>query len=183
MKHSTFLIVTAGALALAACGKQTATTDQASMDATMAAIDATPMASAGQTFANTAAASDSFEIQSSRLAADHAASAKVKTFAGQMIKAHTKSTADLMSAAAAATPAIVPDPALSSAQQQTLDDLSSKNGADFDKAYAAAQVDAHQAALDGLRGYADNGDVASLKAFAGKVAPIVAAHLNMAKGL
>jgi putative membrane protein len=139
--------------------------------------------SPGQTFADTAAASDAFEIETSKLAATKAQSAKVKRFAEQMIKAHTDSTAKLKTAASAASPAIAPNAQLSPAQQQTLDALAGKSGADFDTAYAKAQVDAHQMALDALKAYANTGDVPSLKTFAGQVVPVVTAHLNMAKGL
>ncbi|RVT39633.1 DUF4142 domain-containing protein [Sphingobium algorifonticola] len=100
-----------------------------------------------------------------------------------MIKAHTDSTAKLKTAAAGATPAITPDAQLSPAQQQTLNDLQAKSGAGFDTAYARAQVDAHQAALDALKAYSGSGEVASLKSFATGLVPTVTAHLNMAKGL
>ena len=42
-----------------------------------------------QAFANAAASSDRFEIESSRMAATSAQSASVKSFARQMITAHT----------------------------------------------------------------------------------------------
>ena len=101
----------------------------------------------------------------------------------QMVKAHTDSTAKLKTAAAAASPAIMPEPQLTGEQQQTLTDLGGKSGADFDTAYAKVQVDAHQMTLDTVKAYSANGDVAPLKAFATTLTPIVAAHLNMAKAL
>jgi putative membrane protein len=155
-------------------------------DTTIAASDTAPTpaaVSAGQAFANAAAASDAFEIQTSRLAATKASSAKVKRFAEQMIKAHTDSTAKLQTAATAASPAITPDPTLTPAQQQTLDALSAKSGADFDRAYADAQRSGHQATLDALKAYAASGDVPSLKSFATSLVPTVTAHLNLAKSL
>ena len=130
-----------------------------------------------------AAASDMFETESSRLAASKAASSDVKQFAEQMIKAQSESTAKLATAAAAATPAITPLGDMTDMQRQTLSDLAGKSGADFDTAYAKAQVDAHQATLDALKAYSVNGDVASLKTFATQMAPVVTAHLNMAKAL
>ena len=80
-------------------------------------------------------------------------------------------------------PAITPDDTLSAEQQSTLDTLKAAKGADFDTAYAAAQVDAHQKALDALKGYSASGDNAALKSFADGLIPTVTAHLNMAKGL
>lgn len=182
----------AAALALASCGSKTensstteATTVAANTDGTMANdTGLAPAASAGQTFANAAAASDAFEIASSQLADSQGASTKTKKFAADMTKAHTDSSAKLKTAAGAAVPAIMPVPSLNAEQQRSLDALKGLNGADFDKAYAAAQVDAHQKTLDALKANAGNNDVPqSLRDFATKLIPIVTAHLNMAKSL
>lgn len=181
----------AAALALAGCGSKTetsstdTTTVTANSDGTMANHMAiVPAASAGQTFANAAAASDAFEIATSQLADAQGASAKTKKFAADMIKAHTESTAKLKAAASAATPAIIPDTTLTAEQQQVLDSLKGVKGADFDKAYATAQVDAHQKTLDALKANAgDNAVPQSLRDFATKLIPTVTAHLNMAKSL
>jgi putative membrane protein len=187
MKHSILAAVSIAALALSACGSNTApdadaTPTAAATDDMAMAPDATA-ASSGQMFANTAATSDMFEIESSRLAATKASSAQVKSFAQEMIKAHTDASAKLTTAAGAATPAITPAPAMSAMQQQAMADLNAKTGADFDAAYIKAQTDGHQMTLDALKAYAASGDVASLKAFATEMVPIVTAHLNMAKGL
>ncbi|HWU94559.1 MAG TPA: DUF4142 domain-containing protein [Sphingomonas sp.] len=180
------------ALALAGCGSKTETTTTTDSTTVATNTDGTmandmamaPAASAGQTFANAAAASDAFEIATSQLADSQGASAKTKKFAADMIKAHTDSTAKLKTAASAATPALVPDPMLTAEQQQTLDSLKSLKGADFDKAYAAAQVDAHQKTLDALKVNAGSNDVPQqLRDFATGLIPTVTAHLNMAKSL
>jgi putative membrane protein len=192
MKHSVFLAVSCAALALAGCKKTDTPSDAgASAAATDSAIPADDTsapasdvaANPDQAFADAAAASDAFEIQSSKLAETKAKSAKVKSFAAQMIKAHTDSTAKLKSAASSASPAITPQPQLTPVQQQTLDSLSAASGADFDTAYAKAQVDAHQMTLDKLKTYSASGNQASLKSFATTLIPIVTAHLNMAKAL
>lgn len=143
----------------------------------------TPAASPDQAFANTAAASDAFEIQSSQLAATNASSSGVKSFAKRMIDAHTGSTAKLKTAAASASPAITPVPALTADQQQKLDQLKSQTGAAFDSAYIDDQVAAHQATLDALRSYSSSGGVPALKSFATQMIPTVTAHLNSAKAL
>ena len=178
--------VAAIALSTAACGKKDDANDNVAADpgivagASNAATPATTPASAGQSFADAAAASDTFEIESSRLAASKAGAAKVKRFAEQMIKAHTDSTAKLKTAAAGFA-GDYPGPALTAATGQL--ESCAKSGADFDQAYGAAQVDAHQTTLDALKAYSANGEVASLKAFATELVPIVTGHLNMAKGL
>ncbi|HEY0312586.1 MAG TPA: DUF4142 domain-containing protein [Allosphingosinicella sp.] len=202
MRHSTLALLSAATLALGACGHKSddASTNSdataTNMDVTEVggnvgtgnagagnAVGSTPMATGGQGFANTAAASDAFEIASSQLAKTAAKAPAVKAFAAHMIEAHTASTASLKTAAAGANPPITPDPTLSPDQQQMLDGLKGKTGADFDKAYADVQVTAHQKTLDALKSYSANGDVPQLKALATKMIPTVTAHLNTAKGL
>jgi len=177
-------------LALAACGKHEATGNAAN-DVNMSATADTgtvsngeaPLPSSAQGFANAAAASDRFEIESSKLATTAASSGAVKSFAVKMIAAHTASTAKLKATAGGLSPAITPDDTLSPEQQSALDSLKGPTGADFDSAYAAAQVDAHQKALDALNNYAASGDNQALKDFAKGMVPTVVAHLNMANGL
>lgn len=199
MFKRTVMIVSASALALAACGQKTdtantadaglATNDTAAFDAGNAGVAATDNTTAatpatgGQVFANSAAASDAFEIATSRLALENSSSAAVKKYANQMITAHTASTDKLKTTTAGLTPAITPDPKLNAEQQTILDSLKTKKGAEFDTAYIAAQQSGHQQTLDVLRGYAATGDVPALKTFASGLVPTVAAHLNMAKGL
>jgi putative membrane protein len=149
--------------------------------ANSAAATASPLTAQG--FAHAAAASDHFEIESSRLAEASASSAAVKKFAAKMITDHTKSTAKLKSTTAAMSPAVTVDDTLTPEQQQMLDSLKGLKGAEFDTAYAAAQVDAHQKTLDALKNYAASGDNAQLKSFANDIIPTVTAHLNLAKGL
>ena len=72
---------------------------------------------------------------------------------------------------------------LSADMQSKLDDLNKADAKDFDKKYADGQVDAHQAALNLLQRYAQDGDTPAIKAFAAATAPKVQEHLNMAEGL
>ncbi|MDR6145018.1 putative membrane protein [Sphingomonas sp. SORGH_AS870] len=189
MTIRTTLIATTALLALAGCGKKQDATPADTTNSVAAAnqLDAatpTPAAvSASQSFVNTAAASDAFEIESSKLALTNGASASVKSYARKMIEAHTASTAKLKATTATLSPALTPDPALNAEQQQTIDQLKSLNGAAFDQAYIAAQAAGHQQTLDALKAYAATGDVPQLKTFANGLIPTVAAHLNMVKGL
>lgn len=191
MKLRIVTTATAAMISLSACSHKQAATDNgaaadngtASSEAAATNAAAAPAVSAAQAFANTAAASDAFEIQSSQLAATNGSSKSVKAFAQRMITAHTASTAKLKAAAGSASPAIVPDATLTADQQQKLADLKSKFGAAFDSAYVDDQIAAHQAALDGLRSYSASGDVPALKDFATQLIPTITAHLNAAKGL
>jgi putative membrane protein len=193
MKTKLLILFSGSLLTLAACGKHDAdnsaagdniaVTDNMAVDNIGAANDTAASPLNAQGFANAAAASDRFEIESSQLAATNGTSAAVKKFATQMIAAHTASTAKLKSTLATQTPAITPDDTLNPEQQATLDSLKGQTGAAFDSAYAAAQVDAHTKALDALKNYSASGDNEALKDFADGLIPTVTSHLNLAKGL
>ncbi len=181
------IITAAAVVALAGCGRSNEA-GQANTMTTNTEVDETNVpgtpsvtASGAQSFTNVAAASDAFEIETSRLALANGASAAVKSYANKMIEAHTTSTAKLKTAAAGVTPAITPDPALNAEQQQKLDQLKTLNGAAFDQAYKTEQAAGHQQTLDALKAYAATGDAPQLKTFANEMIPIVTAHLNMAK--
>ena len=193
MKIKSLALLSAATLALAGCGQKADTSNVSTNTMTVSETDAvndtdamndTAMApAAGQTFANTAASSDAFEIATSKAALATSKSASIKKFAQEMIDAHTKSTAKLKTVAAGLSPAITPDPTLTPDQQQKLDAMSKLTGADFDKAYIDAQTAGHQQTLDALKVYATGGDVPALKTFASGLVPTVTAHLNMAKSL
>lgn len=181
-------------LSLAACHQKTEEASAAGDNAPVATavpLDATNLADngatatamGGQAFANMTAASDAFEIETSKLAAGSAASAPVKKFAAQMIAAHETSTAKLKALTATLSPPLTPDPALNPEQQQQLKELGLENGDAFDRLYATDQQAAHEKTLAGLQSYAATGDVPELKTFAAGLVPTVAAHLNMAKSL
>jgi len=192
MKTNIYLASAAAlTLALGACGSNTAQENTAGSamenltsapedDMANMAMAATPTTAAE--FANMAAASDAYEIQSSQMAATKAGAAGVKTFAAMLVKDHQKSTADLKAAAGKASPAVMPAPTMNAEQQTNLDALkAAANGADFDRLYLAQQVPAHEKALAMLQGYATGGDTPAIKDFASKTAPAVQKHLEEAR--
>ena len=134
-------------------------------------------------FVNAAAASDRFEIESSKLAQASGSSAAIKSFAQQMITGHTASTAKLKSTIAGMSPPLTPDDTLNAEQQALMAGLQGKTGAELDAAYKEAQVTAHQKTLDALNAYASGGDNPKLVELAKGMIPTVTAHLNLAKGL
>ena len=176
------------ALSVAACGQKSDETKGAATPAEQAATpDANPSATVptpsdetkAATFVEKAAASDLFEIEAAKLAAKRSTNAQVKKFAAMMEKAHTKTTEDLKAAIAASGAALTPPTALPADLQDKLDDLNKADDKDFDKTYADDQVDVHQAALNLMQRYAQDGDTPAIKAFAAATAPKVQEHLNM----
>jgi putative membrane protein len=186
------LLAGACALALAACNKApdeqkgaaTPAEQAATPDAHPAATVPTPSNEAVATdFVPKAAASDMFEIAISKQAVARSSNPEVVAFARKMIAAHTKSTAALKKALADSSSTIAPPAALPDDLQGKVDDLTKADAKDFDKKFADDQEDAHQAALNLLQRYAQDGDVPAIKAFAAETAPVVEEHLQMAKGL
>ena len=191
-RHLIIASAAVAALSLAACGQKSDETKGAATPAEQAATpDANPAATVptpadetkADVFAMKAADSDMFEIEAAKLAQTRSANASIKKFAATMEKAHKATSEELKSAVAASGAAITLPTTLSADMQGKLDDLTKADAKDFDKKYADAMVDAHQAALNLLQRYAQDGDTAAIKAFAAATAPKVQDHLNMAEGL
>jgi putative membrane protein len=131
-------------------------------------------------FVKEAAVGDIFEIQSSQLAAQRANEA-TKAFASQMITDHQKTANELKSMVQSGKADIPLD--LDSSHQKMLDKLKGLNGADFTKQYCKDQVSAHKDAVSLFKRYAEGGDDAALKDWAGKTLPDLERHLEMAQNL
>jgi putative membrane protein len=123
-----------------------------------------------------AGASDLYEIQSSQLAAQQAASPEVKSFAKMMITHHTMTTKQVTTAARASGLAPQP-PMLEPMQADMIAQLQPLSGAAFDSAYVAQQKTAHAMALNLHQTYATSGDKRPLQAAAKKAVPIVKRHI------
>lgn len=179
--------------ALAACGQAdrnessatdlnaVATNDTGTMD-NMATTDTAMAPATAAEFAAAAAASDLFEIESSRMAQSQAASAEVKDFAAMLVQDHSKSTAELKTIASKDNITLSP-PTLRPDMQSKIDALKSAKGEAFDTLYLSQQVPAHEEALKLHQGYAASGDNASLKAFASKTSTVVSKHLDEARAM
>jgi putative membrane protein len=192
-RHLILCAAALGALSLAACdSSQNAAPEggpgqtdavNAAQDAAGAAVGAAagPMAAmTTDSFVGAAAVSDMFEVEAGKLASAQGKSADVKAFGKMMVDAHTKTTAELKPLATAAN--ITPPAEMDERRKGFLDNLKAA-GADFDKVYLEQQVAAHEEALSLMKGYADGGDNAGIKAFAAKTAPAVEEHLNHARSL
>ncbi len=192
IKH---MLASAALAALAACGQgsdtaETNVSDNLALENTMDGTDnmmagaaGAAMPANGQEYAAMAAASDMYEIESARLAADKAQNADIKALAQMIRTDHEKSTADLKAAAGQAQPAITVTPQMNPEQQGMIQALQSATAADFDRTYLDQQVQAHEKGLAMVQGYAQNGDVDSLKQHASTVAAPIQKHLQRAREL
>lgn len=169
-------------------GSEMSASGQVGMGMAMAAVDtsgaviaAAPIAVAPKTdlnareFAMKAAASDLFEIESSRVALERSQSGAVRRYAQMMIDHHTMTTQQL-----SATVRNLPAPQLEEHQRDMLADLRAAPADQFDATYMRQQLASHMSALSVHGGYVKTGDEAALRRLAGQATPIVASHLETA---
>jgi putative membrane protein len=176
-------LMAAGALALVACGQQAAKTETAEAPAAQAPVAPLPQpAMTDAEFIQAAAAASAFEIQSSELAAAHAARRDVKDYATTMMRDHRAATQELTTLTSANNLA-APTPMLSAMQAATLESLRGKTGEAFDAAYLDAQVAAHQSAVQAFESYAAGAAAGPLRDWANATLPKLREHLSSAQQL
>jgi putative membrane protein len=181
-----FYVVTisAAVFALQGCGSgsgsATDTSDTSAMAPdSMAATDTTALKvdQMDIDFAGKAAVGGMAEVEFGKLAQEKSSNAKVKEFAAMMVADHGKANGELMSIAASKN--ITLPAGLDEEHLKKLEELKSKSGAAFEKAYVAAMVEGHQKTLALMQDGAAHCKDSSLKTFAEKTAPVVKAHLDM----
>uniref|UniRef100_B8HVN4 Outer membrane protein n=1 Tax=Cyanothece sp. (strain PCC 7425 / ATCC 29141) TaxID=395961 RepID=B8HVN4_CYAP4 len=136
---------------------------------------------ADQQFMIQAAQSDQFEIQSSQLALKRGSSPAVKDYAQRMIKEHTNSSQQLQQIAKQYGVTLPKD--VGAENQPVLEKLSQLSGAEFDRSYMQAQVQAHAKTESRFKQYLQQGQNPQLKNFANQVLPVITAHLNTAQSM
>ncbi len=132
-------------------------------------------------FIKEATLSDMMEIQSAKVA-QQKGNAADKSFAEQMIADHTKTSSELKSMVPADKKSAMPT-ALDDSSQKKLDKLRDAKPEDFAGQYDPMQVSAHKDAVSLFERYANGGDDAKLKDWAGKTLPALRHHLEMAQAL
>ena len=117
------------------------------------------------------------EVELGRLASQKASNAEVKAFANRMIEDHGKSNAELSRIAGADAPKPPADKLAPPAK------LTTATGADFDRAYMAEMVSAHQNTVALFEKQSRDGQDEALKRFATEKLPTVRDHLEKARQL
>ena len=133
------------------------------------------------TFVTEAAADGTAEVEHGRLATQNASSADVKQFGQHMVDDHSKANTELKSIASQKQITIPAE--LTGKHKAMQDKLSKLKGAEFDKAYMAHMVTAHQQAVNLFEREVKTGKDAELKAWAQKTLPNLQEHLKMARDI
>jgi putative membrane protein len=132
-------------------------------------------------FIKEAATSDMLEIEAGKIA-EQKGNATEKTFAGQMITDHTKTSSELKSMVSGDMAAAIPT-ALDDSSQKKLAKLRDARADNFASEYDPMQVSAHKDAVSLFERYAKGGDDPKLKDWAGKTLPTLQHHLEMAQDM
>lgn len=136
-------------------------------------------------FVESAAISDRYEIESSRVALDRTHNPTVREAAQKMIDDHTATSTKLATAVRQSPK--VDDAAmpggLDKRRQKMIDHLQEAPGDEFDRTWLKQQVMAHEEATRLMHHYRDEGDCQVLRSFATEVAPVIDGHLDHMKRL
>ncbi|MCE6949552.1 DUF4142 domain-containing protein [Cereibacter sphaeroides] len=132
-------------------------------------------------FAQKAAVSNMFEIQSSQVALEKGVEGEVADFAQRMVDDHT-AAGERMKAAASEAGVEVPAE-LDAEHQAKLESLQAAQGADLMRAYVDAQMQGHEQAVQLFEGFSTGGPDGPLKDFAGETLPTLHDHAEMIRGI
>ncbi len=140
-------------------------------------------ASTADSFAQQAAASGLFEVESSRLAMDRSNQDGIRAFARQMVQDHTTGNQRLMALARAN--GSNPAPMMTGQQEQMITQLQPLSGRDFDRQYLVNQILAHQETIrlyEAARTSSDPG-MQPYREYAAQSLPMLEQHLQHAQAL
>jgi putative membrane protein len=159
--------------------KDPGTTNRTASDAQQMQGKASKMT---QSFTMAAASGNTLEVETSRIALQKSDNQDIKSFAQMMIDDHTK-VGEAMKTTLQKAGLPAPADKLTPKHQDTVDKLKQAGQGKFDGQYVAAQIKAHDEAVDLFSKYAKNGDNADLKQFAEATLPSLQKHKTAAEDL
>lgn len=165
------------------CNSNTSTTKETnSVDSAQAVNEAAaPVDQESSDFAVKAASGGMMEVELGNTAQQKASNQRVKDFGAMMVKDHSLANDELKTLASNKN--ITVPATLGEDHQKHVDELGSKSGADFDKAYIDLMVKDHKEDVDMFEKASNNLKDPDLKAFAAKALPILKTHLDSAKAV
>ena len=119
------------------------------------------------------------EVNMGNMASSKATNAEVKKFGDRMVTDHSKANDELKQLASTKGVSLPTD--VAEEHKKAMDEMSAKNGKDFDKAYMDDMVKDHEKDVAEFEKASKNAKDADLKAWATKTLPTLQEHLRMAK--
>ena len=158
----------------------TTASDTSGTTSTMGTAAATSsMDPADTDFMTKAAQGGMSEVNMGNVASSKATNADVKKFGDRMVTDHSKANDELKQLASTKGVTLPAD--VNDEQKKTMDEISAKNGKDFDKAYMDDMVKDHEKYVSEFEKASKNAKDADLKAWVTKTLPTLQEHLKMAK--
>ena len=130
---------------------------------------------------NKAADAGMHEVEMGQLAQQKASNPRVKAFGQMMVNDHSKANDELKSIAARKNFQL-PN-STSPKHQDHKNDVTSKSGADFDKAYMKMMVDGHNEVIDQFEKASKDATDPDVKNFAAQKLPTLKMHLDSAQAI
>ena len=121
------------------------------------------------------------EIEMGKIASQKAQNAEIKKFAQMMVTEHTKASNELKSIAAKQKLTLPTE--IGPRHKSTIDELNRLAGADFDREYVQAMVDAHEADVQLFEDQSEDDADQLARAFAAKTLPVLRKHLETIKNI
>ena len=141
------------------------------------AVDALP----DSRFVGWAQTFNDYEIAAGRMALAKSTNEIMRGFATRMIAEHSEAAELLQKARQEAGVSYAPDPANPPNTTAVLQRLNAAQGAEFDTAYANAELASHSYAVDQLGAYSQNGDNGALRRYAQAMFPKAKEQFEAAK--
>ncbi|MBO9632047.1 MAG: DUF4142 domain-containing protein [Chitinophagaceae bacterium] len=154
---------------------------QPNTSTTAPAIDNTPLDKNSSAFASEAASGGMMEVTLGQLAEQKASSPRVKAFGVMMVSDHTKANTELKNITDAKNFQVASS--LEQKHQKHVDELSKKEGKEFDKAYMKMMTDDHEKDVKAFEKASNNASDAAIKDFATRTLPVLRTHLDSARAI
>ena len=145
------------------------------------AATAGKLAPKDEKFIMEAAQGGMLEVRLGEIASKRRPGPDVKDFGSMMASDHGKANEELRGVAAKVGVTIPAE--LDAKHKATVDKLDKMSGDEFDKAYVAEMVKAHEKDSTAFEDASDNAQNPDVKAFAGKTLPVIKAHLEKIKAI
>ena len=121
------------------------------------------------------------EVELGKIASTKAANAEVKQFAEMMVKDHSSANAELKDIAS--KKGVTLPAQMDPAHQAKIEELRGKVGAEFDRSYIEAMVEAHEKDVAEFERQSTSASDPEVKAFAAKTLPVLKKHLESVKAI
>lgn len=148
--------------------------------ATLTSTHANAAESSAARFLETAVRGSTAEIALGKMAQAEAKNEQVRAFASRMVQDHGKA---LEQARQAAQEMGIPiDTGMPPAKEKLAENLTARQGAEFDRTYMQAMVDGHQKTVSRFEKQAEEGN-SKASEFASKQLPVLREHVAMARSI